>query len=48
MIQMNLFIQQKQTHRSLKTTLRLPKGTGGREGWTAVLRLAYAHYYVWK
>ena len=29
------------------TSLRLPKGTGGREGWIEGLGLPYAHYCVW-
>ena len=28
---------------ALKTNLPLPKGAGGREGWTGGLRLTYAH-----
>ena len=39
---MNLFAEQKQTHRP-KTNLQLSKGTGWGEGWTEGLRLAYAH-----
>ena len=43
---MNLFAEQKQTHR-LKN-LRLPKGTGGEsEGRIKGLRLAYAHWGIW-
>ena len=29
------------------TNLQIPKRTGGREGWTGGLGLAYAHYYIW-
>ena len=33
MTQMNLLTKQKQTHKSLKTNLWLPKRTGEVEGW---------------
>ena len=32
---------------TLKTNLRLPKGTGGGERWTRGLGLAYAHIGLW-
>ena len=43
---MNLFAEQKQTHR-LKTNLGLSKGMGCREGWTGGLGLAYVHCGMW-
>ena len=44
---MNLFVEQKQTHRLLKTNLWLPKGTGEREGIIGGMGLSYAHCGIW-
>ena len=42
---MNLFTEEKQTHRCQKKNLWLPKGKCGREDRLS-LGLTYTHYYI--
>ena len=46
MIQINLFTKEKQTHKTSKTNLWLPKGKGGDEGQIKHLGLTYTHHYI--
>ena len=46
MIQMNLFIKQKQTHRLRKQTYGYQRGKAGEEGEIRRLGLTYTHYYI--
>ena len=44
---MNLFAEQKQTHRFGKQTYGYQRGRAAGEGGTGGLRLAYAHCGIW-